>query len=133
MGDMFCSLAFFPMQAYEPLSAVVATPESIIYHAEGSYLDKFPPDLVESLRDHCLEGLVSRLLRLREKIPEAFLPPTRTKMSLPEWVRYKQQQILESKMGSPLPSERRTPEFLQLDMNPPFWNTPGAVGDDRPQ
>merc|ERR1712217_960969 len=97
-GDMFCSLAFFPMQAYEPLSAVVAAPEGIVYYAEGAYLDKFPPDLIESLRQHCLERLVSRLLRLRDKIPEAFSPPERTKMTLPEWVNYKQAQILESRL-----------------------------------
>merc|ERR1712087_708964 len=99
---MFCSLAFFPMQAYEPLSAVVATPESVVYHAEGIYLEKFPPDVIESLRQHCMQGLVARLLTLRAKAPEAFLPSTRTEMTLPQRVRHKQQIILESKLGTPL-------------------------------
>lgn len=81
-GDVFCSLGAFPIQAFEPLSAVVKSSECTVYFADGDMLEKIPASVLKTARTHFMQGLIERLARLRERVPEAFMPPIRDGSSM---------------------------------------------------
>jgi len=74
-GDIFCSLTAFPIQALEPLTAIAKTSDCEVYYCTGARFDRLPPNMLQVVRSHLMQCLVARLLRIRERVPEAFMPP----------------------------------------------------------
>lgn len=71
-GFAFCSLATFPIVAYEPFTAIVASPTCTIYYATRPTLAKLSEEFLATLKESMMEGLVARLQRLRQRHPELF-------------------------------------------------------------
>lgn len=125
-GDIFSSLSCFPIQAYEPFSAEVTSPEAIVYHIEGTYLEKLPPKMLQALRQDLMKGLIERLLRVREKIPEAFIPAVRGGLSPSE----KSMTTMENNLFASTRRQRRSPPARSVSPSTsgnPVWDVPGVV------
>lgn len=75
VGDVFCSLDTFPMNAHELFSVVVTSPDCVVWYTTHGGITHIPEDVLKTMRDHMMDCMVARLERLRERIPEAFVPP----------------------------------------------------------
>jgi len=75
-GDMFGSLGAVPVhKTYEPFSVVVTSEECVVHYTTTTSIQLIPADMMKPMRDILINGLITRLCRLRERIPEAFVTP----------------------------------------------------------
>jgi len=145
-GDVFCSLAALPISAYEPLSAVVTTPECTVFYSKSPRFGKLPKVMLSALRAHMMQGLVARLQRVRGRAPDAFMPPLQTQEML------RQTAMTSEAAWTPNPSKRpkrggkssgapihgslgslkgkMSTEVPRLPGDMPVWNVPGPSGHE---
>mmetsp|Transcript_87599 Transcript_87599/g.165125 ORF Transcript_87599/g.165125 Transcript_87599/m.165125 type:complete len:643 (-) Transcript_87599:109-2037(-) len=76
-GKMFCTLAAFPIQAYEPFS-VIATSDCKVYYATATQIANMPERFIRACRHFMMQDMLVRLLRMQAHLPDAFVPPDDT-------------------------------------------------------
>merc|ERR1712146_446332 len=51
-GDIFCSLAVFPVRAQEPFTAVAKSSKCEVYYCEPPRFEGLPPEVLQEVRAH---------------------------------------------------------------------------------
>lgn len=128
-GGMFGSLSALQLcNTFEPFSAVVSSEECVVHYTTSGSIQLMSPELMKPMRDMMMRGLITRVLRLRERIPEAFAPaaPPRSEDDLKAEAIKKQNRIRRLAVSraprgldpnwfpsTRYPAKKYCPEFLE--------------------
>jgi len=116
-GGMFGSLAALPVyNTYEPFSVVVVSEECVVHYTTTTSIQLIPEDMMKPMRDILMNGLITRLCRLRERIPEAFVTPIPPPDSYVSYDTEQKQQAKVKKERNRLLAAARAPRGLD-----PSW------------